>query len=189
MRIGIDLARVGELDRLLQRAWFRRYVYTPSELRRADGYQATRAAEFLTGRFAAKEAVLKVLGTGIFAGVAPREIELDSDSAGAPVARLTGAASAVAQRLAIASVTVSISHKDNDVVAVAVSTPVSPLDAVTAIDDPRLWAARCSVEASALLLRAYLADDLEALLDAVGAARASVSAATTAAWTVKGHNR
>ena len=187
MRIGIDLARVGELDRLLRRAWFRRYVYAPGELRRAEGFQATRASEFLTGRFAAKEAVLKVLGTGILAGIAPREIELDTDPAGAPVARLTGTAEAAARRQGIASVTVSIAHKGTDVVAVAVGL-VSKVDAVTPIDDPLLWAARSSLDASALLLRAHLTEDRETLLEAVSAARASVSAAAAAAWKTKEHN-
>lgn len=194
MRIGIDLARIGELDQLLRRDWFRRYVYTPAELGRADTFRPARAAEFLTGRFAAKEAVLKVLGTGILAGIAPREIELGAEASGAPTARLTGAADAVAHRMGIGTVTVSIAHKDRDVVAVAVGLPeAGPLARaearVTAIDDPLLWAARCSLEASAQLLHAYLTDDREALLDAVGAARASVSAATTAAWKMKGHNQ
>nr|WP_042193673.1 holo-ACP synthase [Kibdelosporangium sp. MJ126-NF4]CTQ98355.1 Holo-[acyl-carrier protein] synthase (EC 2.7.8.7) [Kibdelosporangium sp. MJ126-NF4] len=191
MRVGIDFVRVGELDRLLRRAWFRRYVYSPAELLRSGTFARPRAAEFLTGRFAAKEAVLKVLGTGILAGVAPREIEVDTDHSGAPVTRLAGNALAVARRLGIASVTVSIAHKQPDVVAVAVGQTgqaAGELDAMSPIDDPLLWAARCSLDAATLLLRAYASEDREALLEAVAAARASVSAATDAART-KGDKR
>jgi holo-[acyl-carrier protein] synthase len=123
MRIGIDLARVGELDRLTGRAWFRGYVFAPSELSRAEGYPPGRTAEFLTGRFAAKEAVLKVLGTGLFEGVLPREIEVERAGTGEPVARLTGAARAAADRLGLGGIRVSIAHKGTDVVAVAIGEP------------------------------------------------------------------
>lgn len=119
MRIGVDLARIGELDRLLERGWFRRYVFTAGELRYADAVSAGRAAEFLTGRFAAKEAVLKVLGSGLFEGIAPREIELEREESGQPVPRLAGAAVTLAEQLGIVGVTVSIAHKRGDVVAVA----------------------------------------------------------------------
>jgi hypothetical protein len=56
------------------------------------------------------------------------------------------------------------------------------LEALTPIDDPLLWAARCALDASALLLRAYTTDDHEATLEAVAAARATVAAAANAAW-------
>ncbi|XVV00743.1 holo-ACP synthase [Actinosynnema sp. CA-248983] len=120
MRIGVDLARVGELDRLLSRPWFRRYFFSPHELRQAGALAAPRAAEYLTGRFAAKEAVLKVLGHGLFEGIAPHEIELCRQDSGEPAIRLSGGALEVADRLGVASVTVSIAHKGADVVAVAI---------------------------------------------------------------------
>ncbi|SDW50457.1 holo-[acyl-carrier-protein] synthase [Amycolatopsis xylanica] len=184
MRVGVDLARVGELDRLLRRAWFRRYVYSAAELSKSEALSGPRAAEFLTGRFAAKEAVLKVLGTGILDGVAPREIEVHAEESGAPVTQLAGAALAVARRLGIVSVTVSIAHKQADVVAVAVgqlSQVGAELDALSPLDDPLLWAARCSLDAATLLLQAYANEDRETVLEAVAAARASVSAASGAA--------
>lgn len=119
MRIGVDLARIDEFDRLLRRGWFVRYMFCPGELRQADSFAGWRRAEFLAGRFAAKEAVLKVLGTGLFEGVVPRDIKLDRDESGAPVARLADSALRAAQRVGVTAVTVSIAHKDTDVVAIA----------------------------------------------------------------------
>lgn len=122
MRIGIDLARTGELDRLLARPWFRGYFFAADELRQADTMTGQRTREFLTGRFAAKEAVLKVLGHGLFDGVPPREITLVRQGSGEPLVRLCGGASDAAERVGIAAVTVSIAHKGVDVVAVAIGT-------------------------------------------------------------------
>lgn len=122
MRIGIDLARTGELDRLLGRPWFRDYFFAADELRQADTMAEQRTAEFLTGRFAAKEAVLKVLGHGLFDGVPPREITLVRQDSGEPSVRLSGGATDAAERLGLAAVTVSIAHKGGSVVAVAIGT-------------------------------------------------------------------
>lgn len=120
MRIGIDLARVGELDRLLARPWFRDYFFAVDELRQADTLTGQRTREFLTGRFAAKEAVLKVLGRGLFDGVPPRQIALVRQSSGEPLVRLSGDATDAAERVGVAAVTVSIAHKGTDVIAVAI---------------------------------------------------------------------
>lgn len=120
MRIGIDIARVGELDGLLGRPWFRRYFFTATELRDADALAGPRAREFLTGRFAVKEAVLKVLGHGLFEGITPSEIELIRHASGEPAVRLRGGALRAASRVGVAAVTTSIAHKGSDVIAVAI---------------------------------------------------------------------
>ena len=71
-----------------------------------------------------------------------------------------------------------------------IAKSIDDLDAVAAIDHPLLWAARCSLDAVDLLLRADLQDrslpgwDAELVVEAVGAARASVGAATHAAQEV-----
>jgi holo-[acyl-carrier protein] synthase len=122
MRVGVDLARVDELERLLSRPWFRWYFFAPDELQHASTLGGTRATEFLAGRFAAKEAVLKALGRGLFEGVMPREIELVRQVSGEPVVRLSGGARDAAVGLGLWSVTVSIAHKGADVVAIAIGT-------------------------------------------------------------------
>ncbi|MFD7659754.1 hypothetical protein ACFV4N_37755 [Actinosynnema sp. NPDC059797] len=57
------------------------------------------------------------------------------------------------------------------------------LDALTPLDDATLWAARCALDASALLLQAYHDANPETALEAVAASRASVVAATDAVRT------
>jgi holo-[acyl-carrier protein] synthase len=119
MRLGIDLLAVNELDRLAQRAWFTRYVFADVELAHAERLSGRRRREFLAGRFAAKEAVLKVLGMGLFEGVAPRDVAVASRPGGAPQVSLHGAATEAARRVNVGQVTVSITHKGGLVAAVA----------------------------------------------------------------------
>ncbi|WP_344679772.1 holo-ACP synthase [Saccharopolyspora taberi] len=122
MRLGVDVLGAGELDRLLTRPWFRRYTYADAELAIADTFGASRSREFLAGRFAAKEAVLKALGTGVAAGIRPRQVGILRADNAAPVVELTGAASARADAIGASDIAVSISHKADYVVAVAIIT-------------------------------------------------------------------
>lgn len=116
LRTGVDLIeidRVGEVvrrhgDRYLDR------VYTAAELDQAKGN-----AQSLAGRFAAKEAVAKALGTGI-GPVGWQEIEVLGDDQNAPTLRLSGAAQARADALGIEQWSVSISHSMTHAVAFAV---------------------------------------------------------------------
>ncbi|MBX9363028.1 holo-ACP synthase [Streptomyces sp. WAC04114] len=119
MHIGIDVLGLGELDRLQTRPWFRRYTYATDELALADGFGRERAREFLAGRFAAKEAVLKVLGTGCRGGLLPRHICVTRGARTGPLVRLTGAAQRRAAEIGLSDLTVSIAHKGEYVVAVA----------------------------------------------------------------------
>lgn len=119
MRLGIDLLAIDELDRLASRSWFTRYVFADAELAEASGLSGARRGEFLAGRFAAKEAVLKVLGVGLFDGVAPRDIAVGRLDSGAPQVTLGGSAARAAQRVQISHVTVSITHKRGLVAVVA----------------------------------------------------------------------
>ncbi|MFF8732527.1 4'-phosphopantetheinyl transferase superfamily protein [Streptomyces sp. NPDC015171] len=133
LRIGVDVLDRTELRRLLTRPWFLRLSYAPEEVRLADRMGEERRLEFLAGRFAAKEAVVKVLGTGFLRGVAPRDICVDQTDDGAPVVVLRGRAAT----LGPAAIGLSITHK-NDVVAavaLAVVTPADPPPATTLRED------------------------------------------------------
>ncbi|MGW1053683.1 holo-ACP synthase [Streptomyces sp. NPDC001118] len=120
MWIGIDLMREGELDALLERAWFRAYAYAPEELAVAASFGTRRAVEFLTGRFAGKEAVLKVIGTGMGGGVTPRQVAIVRTEGGAPLVRLSGLAAQRAEERGVVGISVSISHKKGMVIAAAI---------------------------------------------------------------------
>ncbi|MEV5437910.1 holo-ACP synthase [Streptomyces sp. NPDC052682] len=118
-RVGVDVLDCSELGRLVERPWFLRFSFAPEELVHAETLTGHRRLEFLAGRFAAKEAVLKVLGRGFLQGVAPREICVEPTPQGAPVVRFRGRAA----RLAPPAVSVSISHKQSVVAAVAIGIP------------------------------------------------------------------
>jgi holo-[acyl-carrier protein] synthase len=107
--LGIDIVEVDRIRRAVAR-WGEAFlcrIFTPAEL--ARGGASPVAPERLAGRFAAKEAVMKALGIGR-RGVGWREIEITVDPMGKPGVRLTGRASAVAERLGVRAWRVAISH-------------------------------------------------------------------------------
>ncbi|WP_051415363.1 holo-ACP synthase [Nocardiopsis sp. CNT312] len=118
VRVGVDVLDRRELDRLLLRPWFLRFGYAPQERAEAEALGPRRRAEFLTGRFAAKEAVLKALGRGMLQGIALSDIRVARTGRGAPHVVFLGAAA----RLGLPPVSLSISHKNDVVVAVALCT-------------------------------------------------------------------
>ncbi|MFD8233733.1 holo-ACP synthase [Streptomyces sp. NPDC059696] len=114
--IGLDVLGRDELDSLVTRGWFLRYCYAPEEIEQAQCLEGGRRLEYLAGRFAAKEAVLKALGKGLFQGIAPRNICIRRAADGSPHVELRAAAADAASQQ---SVRVSITHKDSVVAAVA----------------------------------------------------------------------
>lgn len=117
LRTGIDIVEIGRLEEINPaiRARFIERVFTPLEQQLARGSYPS-----LAGRFAAKEAVSKALGTGI-GKVSWRDIEIARGPAGEPVLQLHGRAREVAERLGLLEWSVSISHGRSHAVAVAVA--------------------------------------------------------------------
>lgn len=117
LRTGIDIVEIGRLEEINPaiRARFIERVFTPLEQQLMRGSYASMA-----GRFAAKEAVSKALGTGI-GRVNWRHIEIRRGPAGEPLLQLHGFAGEVAERLGLQTWSVSISHGKEHAVAVAVA--------------------------------------------------------------------
>src|ERR687893_1960912 len=115
--IGIDLIDIDRIHEVLGRFpdRFRLRVLTPAE-QRYCGHKVERIA----GRWAAKEAISKVLGLGV-RGVGWREIEILPDFAGAPRVFLHRRAAARAAAIGLEELSVSISHERSLAVAVAVA--------------------------------------------------------------------
>lgn len=115
--LGVDLIDIDRIAQALHRhpQRFRRRVLTDRE----DRYCGDRV-ERVAGRWAAKEAVSKVLGLGV-RGVGWREIEVLPNFAGQPQVLLHGRAAARAAQLGIGEMTVSISHERRMAVAVAIA--------------------------------------------------------------------
>lgn len=108
--IGVDLAEVSRVEALLASAGerFVERVFTSIERQYCDG-KANRAERY-AARFAAKEAVMKALGTGWSRGVRWRDIEVDHEAGGRPLVRLQGAAAEHARRLGIQRWSISLTH-------------------------------------------------------------------------------
>jgi holo-[acyl-carrier protein] synthase len=115
--IGVDLIDIDRIADVLQRhpGRFRRRVLTERE----DRYCGPKI-ERVAGRWAAKEAVSKVLGLGV-RGVGWREIEVLPNRAGQPQVLLHGRAAARARALGLEEVTVSISHERHMAMAAALA--------------------------------------------------------------------
>lgn len=113
--VGIDLVDIDRIRAVLDRhpERFIGRVLTEPEQRYCG-----RSVERIAGRWAAKEAVSKVLGLGV-RGVGWREIEVLPNRAGAPQVALHGRAARRAQALDLEEVTVSISHERRMAAAVA----------------------------------------------------------------------
>ena len=107
---GVDLAEVGRIRAAIERygARFVERIYTPGEI----AYVERKANRFerYAGRFAAKEAGMKAIGTGWKRGVRWQDFEVINLPSGRPTLRLAGAAAAVAERLGVKSIHLSITH-------------------------------------------------------------------------------
>jgi len=113
--IGLDIIRVERIREALERFGerFAGRVLTPAEARYVRGRPETFA-----GRWAAKEAVSKVLGLGV-RGVGWRDIEIERLPTGQPAVRLHGRAARRADQLGLARVAVSITHEREYALAIA----------------------------------------------------------------------
>lgn len=111
--IGIDAIEVHRIAAALDR-WgdrFRNRIYTDAELRRYRDRVPSLAA-----RFAAKEAVMKALGTGV-KGVSWKDIEILPDRRGKPTVTLYGRGLARSQSLGIGVWEISLTHTRNSALA------------------------------------------------------------------------
>ncbi len=113
--LGIDIIKVDRIRATLERFGprFSNRVLTPAEQRYVRGRPETMA-----GRWAAKEAVSKVLGLGV-RGIGWRDIEVERLPTGQPAIRLHGRAAARAEQLGMGRIAVSISHESDYAVAIA----------------------------------------------------------------------
>jgi holo-[acyl-carrier protein] synthase len=114
---GVDLIEIARIEEVVARhgKHYLERIYTPAELEYCG-----KRTESLAGRFAAKEAVAKALGSGI-GEVNWTEIEILGDELNAPTLTLTGMAQQKAKELGLRIWSVSISHSQSHSVAVVVA--------------------------------------------------------------------
>ena len=115
----VDCRRMKEvIDRHGQR--FLERVFTAAELAYSQGKK--RRVEHLAGRFAAKEAVLKLLGTGLIRGMRWTDVEVVNEPSGQPRVYLHGECSRLAQAKQLGEILISISHIETHAIASAIAT-------------------------------------------------------------------
>ncbi len=106
--IGCDIIEIERISRAIARAAFVRRVYTADEIAYCQGRGQQAAASF-AARFAAKEAVLKALGTGLRGG-SLQEIVVTSNALGKPEVCLSGYFAELAEQLGVKNIKITLSH-------------------------------------------------------------------------------
>jgi holo-[acyl-carrier protein] synthase len=126
--IGTDITECLRIARMIERhgELFINRVYTPEEIRYCQNRR--QATQHFTGRWAAKEAILKALGIVRRRGIAWRDIEIRSPAGGPPVAIVRGGVKEILQELGVAQLLVSISHCRTHAVAQAIALGKEPED-------------------------------------------------------------
>lgn len=119
--IGVDIISVKRIRSAVERHGdrFTRKLFTPAEL--AYCRARTRQYEHMAGRFAAKEAVAKAIGTGVAHGVSVREVEVVNNPDGKPDIVLHGRTERIVADRRIRNIHVSLSHTEEFAVAYAIA--------------------------------------------------------------------
>lgn len=117
--IGVDLVEIDRIKNAIERhPRFVDRVYTPKEQRYC--LAKTRPHHHFAVRFAAKEAVMKALGTG-FKGLSWQEVEIGRDSSGRPFASLSGNGQRIADKQGVQQILISLSFSRGNAVASAIA--------------------------------------------------------------------
>src|SRR5438067_13622078 len=114
MRVGVDLIEIERIRRALERPGFRERCFTEAERAYCDS--KPNPAQHYAGRFAAKEAVGKALGVGVY--FTWKEIEVRGRPK--PGVYLSGRTASVAERLGAGRIELSMTHSQELAAAVAV---------------------------------------------------------------------
>lgn len=125
---GIDLVDCPRIEQMLERHGdrFVNRVFTRAEQAYAKAHKNT--VEKYAGRFAAKEAILKLVGTGWRGKIKWTDIEVVNDPAGRPEVTLSGEVERIAAKLKISQISISITHTANFAMASAVALSQSHED-------------------------------------------------------------
>ena len=108
--IGTDITECLRIAQMIERhgELFITRVYTPDEIQYCQSRK--QSTQHFAGRWAAKEAVLKAVGTGWRRGISWRDVEIKNERGGKPTVALHAGLRDVADELGIGQILVSISH-------------------------------------------------------------------------------
>ena len=111
--LGLDIAEIDRIEAAITRhgASMLERLFTPGEVAYCEKHR--NKFERYAGRFAAKEAAMKALGTGWSRGVRWRDIEVIREPSGKPTLLLAGGARQVADQLGVKNISLTITHSGN----------------------------------------------------------------------------
>jgi holo-[acyl-carrier protein] synthase len=108
--MGSDLAEVDRIQQSVERYGVRFLERVYTEIERSYSMRKKNYAERLAGRFAAKEAGMKAIGTGWRRGVTWKDFEVVNEPSGKPTLKLSGAAARIAEQMGVKRIALSITH-------------------------------------------------------------------------------
>lgn len=148
--LGVDIVEIARMRKILERTpAFARRAFSEAERAYCEG-KPQPEVHYAT-RFAAKEAVLKALGTGFDEGIWVRDIEVRRTSKGRPYVVLTGRAREVARELGVREVPISLSFTHTEAVACAMAITDEAVAAAKKRVDPMEELAKQFKEARGML--------------------------------------
>lgn len=111
--LGLDIAEIDRIEAAIARhgAPFLERLFTPREVEYCERFK--NRYERYAGRFAAKEAAMKALGTGWARGVRWRDIEVVRGDSGKPTLKLEGVAGEIARGMGVKNIVMTITHSGN----------------------------------------------------------------------------
>ena len=120
---GIDLVDFGRIEQMLARhkQRFLNRVFTAKEQAQAFELVDKNQSQRLAGRFASKEAILKLLGTGWRGKIAWTDMEITNNALGQPQVALSGEVERIAKDAGVGNIMLSITHTANFAIASAVA--------------------------------------------------------------------
>jgi holo-[acyl-carrier protein] synthase len=115
--LGVDIAEVPRIQAAIERRGeaFLRRVFTPDEIAYCERFK--NRFERYAGRFAAKEAAMKALGTGWRRGIRWIDLEVVREQSGRPTLALAGEAAKIAAGLGVKRISLSITHTEAQALA------------------------------------------------------------------------
>ena len=117
--IGCDLADVERIEKAIARKGFKERVFTPDEIAYCTGSRGDRAQSY-AARFAAKEAFLKAIGTGLRGSGQLTEISVTNDDLGKPELHVTGYYASFLENMGVKTIHLTLSHTATTAMAVVV---------------------------------------------------------------------
>lgn len=148
--LGVDIVDIARMKKVLQRTpSFARRVFSQPEREYCD--KSSTPESHYAARFAAKEAVLKALGTGFSGGIRPKDIEVKLNSKGRPRVVLRGKAAQFARENDVCDIPISLSHTHTEAVAIAMAITADVVKAEEKRIDPAAELARQFKEARLML--------------------------------------